>query len=111
MKISFYRHHHLNGVEAASRLYERLLRPGGAYKPFLEHIARRRPSARQVVKVKRARPSVPPTLTPSQIDAICDEARKRGIDVVGHVPQGITVAHAIACPMRTLEHFKAQRGA
>jgi integrase len=70
--MSLYRHHHLNGVETASRLYERLLRPGGAYKPFLEHIARKRPSARQVVKVKRARPSIPPTLTPAQIEAICD---------------------------------------
>ena len=55
--MSLYRHHHLNGVETASRLYERLLRPGGAYKPFLEHIARKRPSARQVVKVERGRPS------------------------------------------------------
>jgi integrase len=70
--MSLYRHHHLNGVEASSRLYERLLRPGGAYKPFLEHIARKRPSARQVVKVKRARLSVQPTLTPPQIEVICD---------------------------------------
>jgi imidazolonepropionase-like amidohydrolase len=45
-------------------------------------------------------------MRPEVFDAICDEARRRGIDVVGHVPQGITVAHAIACPMRTLEHFK-----
>jgi hypothetical protein len=45
--MSLYRHHHFSGVEAASRLYERLLRPGGSYKPFLEPIARRRPSARQ----------------------------------------------------------------
>jgi hypothetical protein len=51
--LSLYRRHHLNGVETASRLYERLLRAGGAYKQFLEHIARTRPSARQVVKVKR----------------------------------------------------------
>lgn len=70
--MSLYRHHHLNGVDTASRLYERLLRPGGTYKPFLEHIARKRPSVRQVVKVKRARPQVPPTLTPLQIEAICD---------------------------------------
>jgi Phage integrase, N-terminal SAM-like domain len=42
--MSLYRHHHLNGVETASRLYERLLRPGGAYKPFLEHVARKRPN-------------------------------------------------------------------
>jgi integrase len=70
--MSLYRHHHLNGVETASRLYDLLLRPGGAYKPFLEHIERKRPSARQVVKVKRARPQVPPTVTPAQIEAICD---------------------------------------
>jgi integrase len=70
--ISLYRHHHLNGVGAASRLYERLLGPGGAYKPLLEHIARKRPNARQVVKVRRARPQAPPTLTPAQIEAICD---------------------------------------
>jgi integrase len=74
--MSLYRHHHLNGVETASRLYERLLRPGGAYKPFLEHIARKRPSARQVVKVKRGHPPVPPTLTPAQVDAICDECAR-----------------------------------
>lgn len=78
--MSLYRHHHLNGVETASRLYERLLRPGGAYKPFLEHIARKRPSARQVVKVKRARPSVPPTLTPGQIEAICDACARWDTD-------------------------------
>jgi imidazolonepropionase-like amidohydrolase len=45
-------------------------------------------------------------LRPEVFDAICDEARSRKLDVVGHVPHGITVAHAIACPMRTLEHFK-----
>jgi imidazolonepropionase-like amidohydrolase len=39
-------------------------------------------------------------------DAICAEAALRRIDVVGHVPHGITVARAVACPMRTLEHFK-----
>jgi imidazolonepropionase-like amidohydrolase len=45
-------------------------------------------------------------MRPEVFDAICDEAKSRKMDVVGHVPQGITVAHAIACPMRTLEHFK-----
>ncbi len=39
-------------------------------------------------------------------DAIADEARKQGIDVVGHIPQGITVAHAVAAGQRTFEHFK-----
>lgn len=78
--LSLYRHHHLNGVETASRLYERLLRPGGAYKPFLEHIARSRPSARRVVRVKRARPTIPPTLTPAQIEAICDACARWDAD-------------------------------
>lgn len=43
---------------------------------------------------------------PEVFDAICDEARKHRIDVVGHVPHDVTVARAIACPMRTMEHFK-----
>jgi imidazolonepropionase-like amidohydrolase len=45
-------------------------------------------------------------LRPEVFDAICQEARARGMDVVGHVPHDITVARAVACPMRTLEHFK-----
>jgi imidazolonepropionase-like amidohydrolase len=45
-------------------------------------------------------------LAPEVFDAICAEAARRRIDVVGHVPHGITVAHAIACPMRTMEHFR-----
>jgi hypothetical protein len=44
-------------------------------------------------------------LRPAVFDAICAEARSAGLDVVGHVPHDITVAHAIACPMRTIEHF------
>jgi hypothetical protein len=44
-------------------------------------------------------------LRPEVVDAICDEARRRRMDVVGHIPHGVTVAHAIACPMRTIEHF------
>jgi hypothetical protein len=45
-------------------------------------------------------------MRPEVFDAICDEARKGRIAVVGHIPHGITVARAIACPIRTLEHFK-----
>jgi imidazolonepropionase-like amidohydrolase len=45
-------------------------------------------------------------LRPEVFDAICDQARRRGMDVVGHIPQEISVAHALACSMRTLEHFK-----
>jgi DNA-binding GntR family transcriptional regulator len=40
-------------------------------------------------------------------DAICDEARALHVDVVGHIPHEITVAHAVACGQRTFEHFKS----
>ncbi len=67
---SFYRYHHYNGVETASRLYERVLSRGRAYKPMLEHIARRRGYERSVVRVSRPRPATPPTLTPEQVGLI-----------------------------------------
>ena len=43
---------------------------------------------------------------PAVYDAICAEARAQGLDVVGHIPHDISIAHAIACPQRTFEHFK-----
>jgi imidazolonepropionase-like amidohydrolase len=43
---------------------------------------------------------------PEVYDAICDEARAQGLDVVGHIPHDIPIARAIACGQRTLEHFK-----
>ena len=69
---SFYRYHHYNGVEAASRLYERVLSRGRAYKPMLEHLARRRGYERSVLRVSRPRPATPPTLTPEQVGLILD---------------------------------------
>lgn len=40
-------------------------------------------------------------------DAVADEARALGIDLVGHVPHDITLAHALASGrMRTSEHLK-----
>jgi integrase len=69
---SFYRYHHYNGVETASRLYERVLSRGRAYKPMLEHLARRRGYERSVVRVSRPRPAAPPTLTPEQVALILD---------------------------------------
>lgn len=40
-------------------------------------------------------------------DAVADEARRAGLDLVGHVPHDISLAHAIqAGGMRTLEHLK-----
>ena len=69
---SFYRYHHFNGIEAASRLYERVFRPGRSYRPFLEHMARRRGELRSVVVPRPAPARPPPTLTPAQITSIKD---------------------------------------
>lgn len=69
---SLYRYHHFNGVEAASRLYERVFSGQRAYKPMLEHLARRRGHERRVVRVVRAATKTPPTLTPDQVGLILD---------------------------------------
>ena len=69
---SLYRYHHFNGVEAASRLYERVFTGRHAHKPMLEHLARRRGYERRVVRVSRPRPATPPTLTPEQVGLILD---------------------------------------
>ena len=45
-------------------------------------------------------------MKPPVYEAICDEARKCGIDVVGHIPHSISLQKAIAQGQRTLEHFK-----
>jgi len=37
--------------------------------------------------------------------AIMDEARKRGVSVVGHVPDGVLPSEAAAAGQRSLEHF------
>ncbi len=43
----------------------------------------------------------------SMFDAIADQARKLGMDLVGHVPHDITLDHAIhSGGMRTTEHLK-----
>lgn len=39
-------------------------------------------------------------------DAAATEARAVGLDLVGHIPHGIPVAHAVASGMWTFEHFK-----
>ncbi|MBK7670036.1 MAG: amidohydrolase family protein [bacterium] len=39
-------------------------------------------------------------------DAIAAEAARFGMDVVGHVPHGITVRHAVEQGLRTMEHLK-----
>ncbi len=73
---SFYRYQHFNGVEAASRLYERVFSGRHPYKPMLEHLARRGGHERRVVRVARPRPRTPPTLTPEQVGLILDSCAR-----------------------------------
>ncbi len=44
-------------------------------------------------------------LTPAVFDAIIAAAKKYDIEVSGHVPQAVPLAHAISSGMRTGEHF------
>jgi integrase len=70
--MAFYRYHQLNGVAGAGRLYERVHRGGGSYKPFLEHLARRTGRRRAGVAVRRRHRGAPPVLAPAQMAAIKD---------------------------------------
>lgn len=73
---SFYRYQHFNGVETASRLYERVLSGRHPYRPMLEHLARRHGQERRVVRVARLRRGTPPTLTPEQVRVILDSCAR-----------------------------------
>jgi len=39
-------------------------------------------------------------------DAVAQQARTLGMDLIGHVPHDITVRHAVESGMRTMEHLK-----
>jgi integrase len=73
---SFYRYQHFNGVETASRLYERVFSGRHPYKPMLEHLARRHGHEHRVVRVARPRRATPPTLTPGQVRVILDSCAR-----------------------------------
>jgi imidazolonepropionase-like amidohydrolase len=45
-------------------------------------------------------------MKPEVYQAVLDEAHQQKIDVVGHIPHGITVAEAIRLGQKTIEHFK-----
>ena len=45
-------------------------------------------------------------LRPRVYDAIADESKKLGIDLVGHIPHDISLAKAIQSGQRTFEHLK-----
>lgn len=69
---SYYGYHLLNGVAVGADLHRIGHGRGGAYKPLLEHIARREGRSRAVIRVRQRRAAAPPTLTPGQIERICE---------------------------------------
>jgi integrase len=69
--VSCYDFHHLNGVGLGADLTRLVQRRGSGYQPLLEHVARRRGRREAVVRVRTPRRAVPPTLTPGQIELIC----------------------------------------
>ena len=73
---SFYRYQHFNGVETASRLYERVFSGRSPHRPMLEHLARRHGHEHRVVRVARPRRGTPPTLTPEQVRVILDDCAR-----------------------------------
>lgn len=70
--LACYTYHRLNGVQVGRDLYRIVQGRGGGYKPLLEHIARRKGRRQAVIRVRRPRGAAPPTLTPGQIERICD---------------------------------------
>ena len=68
---SCYRFHEMNGVSLGGDLMRVVHGGRAAYKPMLEHVARKKGRQRAVIRVRTAR-TAPPVLTPGQIDAICD---------------------------------------
>jgi integrase len=70
--LSCYTYHELNGVDVGRQLHRITHGRSGNYRPFLEHIARRKGRRRTTIRVRQKRAAAPPTLTPRQIDRICD---------------------------------------
>src|SRR6266704_3375625 len=69
---SCYRFHELNGVRLGGDLVRLARGARAAYRPMLEHVARRRGRDRAVVRVRVPTRLAPPVLTPGQITVICD---------------------------------------
>ncbi|MBX9603122.1 MAG: amidohydrolase family protein [Bryobacteraceae bacterium] len=101
-------------AEAGEMLFPRMLvaghilnaAPMGMYATVLRSTAEGRAEVQrqkalgyEYIKVHNAVPGV-------LYDAIAAEARAQGLWLVGHVPHGITVAHAIRNGHRTMEHLK-----
>src|SRR5260221_1899207 len=69
---SCYRFHELTGVAWGGDLVRVVHGGRAAYKPMLEHVARRKGRQRAVIRVRVPRHVPPPVLTPRQIEAICE---------------------------------------
>ena len=70
--LSCYTYHQLNGVDVGRDLHRITFGRSGNYKPLLEHVARRKGRRQAVIRVRQRRGVAPPTLTPGQIDRICE---------------------------------------
>jgi integrase len=70
--MSCYDYHQLNGVQLGRDLVRLVHGRGGGYKPLLEHVARRKGRRQATIRVAQPCRTAPPTLTPGQIERICD---------------------------------------
>jgi integrase len=69
---SCYRFHELNGVVLGGDLVRVVHGGRAAYKPMLEHLARKGGRRRHVLRARVPRRVVPPVLSPGQVEAIWD---------------------------------------
>jgi integrase len=69
---SCYRFHELNGVSLGGDLVRVAHGGRAAYKPMLDHLARKTGRRRSVLRVQAPQGMPPPVLSPGQITAICD---------------------------------------
>jgi integrase len=69
--LSFYTYHQLNGVDIGRDLHRIVHGRSGSYKPLLEHVARRKGRRQATIRVRQSRKAAPPTLTPRQVERIC----------------------------------------
>lgn len=95
---AFYQHHARNGVDLGDllRTWQPAGRRGTAWRPFLHHISKGKPQARQTIRMKVPRKH-PRILTTGEVQAIldgCDRRRDRLLFAVLH-ETGLRVGEAL----------------
>ena len=95
---AFYQHHARNGVELGDllRTWQPAGRRGTAWRPFLHHISKGRPQARQTIRMKVPRKH-PRILTVDEVQKIldgCDRLRDRLLFAVLH-GTGLRIGEAL----------------